>query len=440
MRSKHSRRVVITGIGVVSPVGIGVEPFWKSVVAGTSVAARSTALVQAKCPWQVAAEVHDFQPEQWLGRKEARRMDRLAQFGLVSSLMAVTDAKLDFTKENPERCGVSVGTAQAGMLFGAKEYDAYKEKGVSAVSPYLGIAVFTGSTGGLIAMHHGLKAPCLTISTGCDCSTAAIAHAADLISRGDADVILAGGSDAPIHPIIVVSFGTVYALTSRNNEPKKASRPFDAKRDGFVIGEGGCILALEELEHARRRGAHVYAEMTGWAGTCDAHHMCHPDPTGEQGARAMQLALTRAGIRPTQVDYLNAHGTSTPLGDKAETVVIKKVFGDHAYRLPVSSTKSTLGHLQGACGASEVAACCLAIRDLPPTINYEVQDPDCDLDYVPNTARRRRVDIAASNSFSFGGRNTAIVLRRYSGNGNGSGQPVAPVTRKLDLPPARGET
>ena len=442
MRSKHSRRVVITGIGVVSPVGIGVEPFWKSVVAGTSVAARSTALVQAKCPWQVAAEVHDFQPEQWLGRKEARRMDRLAQFGLVSSLMAVTDAKLDFTKENPERCGVSVGTAQAGMLFGAKEYDAYKEKGVSAVSPYLGIAVFTGSTGGLIAMHHGLKAPCLTISTGCDCSTAAIAHAADLISRGDADVILAGGSDAPIHPIIVVSFGTVYALTSRNNEPKKASRPFDAKRDGFVIGEGGCILALEELEHARRRGAHVYAEMTGWAGTCDAHHMCHPDPTGEQGARAMQLALTRAGIRPTQVDYLNAHGTSTPLGDKAETVVIKKVFGDHAYRLPVSSTKSTLGHLQGACGASEVAACCLAIRDnvLPPTINYEFQDPDCDLDYVPNTARRRRVDIAASNSFSFGGRNTAIVLRRYSGNGNGSGQPVAPVTRKLDLPPARGET
>ena len=450
MRSKHSRRVVITGIGVVSPVGIGVEPFWKNVVAGVSVAGRSALLVQAKCPWQVAAEVADFHPEQWLGRKEAKRMDRLAQFGLVSSLLAVEDAQLDFTRENPERCGVSMGTAQAGMLFGAKEYDAYKEKGVGAVSPYLGIAVFTGSTGGLIAMHHGLKAPCLTISTGCDCSTAAIAHAADLIARGDADVMLAGGSDAPIHPIIVVSFGTVYALTSRNAEPKRASRPFDAKRDGFVIGEGGVILVLEELEHARQRGAHIYAEMSGWAGTCDAHHMCHPDPTGAQGIRALQLALTHAGIRPDQVDYLNAHGTSTLLGDKAETVVIKKVFGDAAYKLPISSTKSTLGHLQGACGASEIAACCLTIRDniLPPTINYEFPDPDCDLDYVPNVARRRRVDIAASNSFSFGGRNTAVVLRRYTGpaalrptsssNGNRLAGPLA--TRDLGLPPVKGES
>ena len=450
MRHNHSRQVVITGIGVVSPVGIGVEPFWKNVVAGVSVAGRSPLLVQAKCPWQVAAEVADFHPDQWLGRKEARRMDRLAQFGLVSSLLAVEDAHLDFATENPERCGVAVGTAQAGMLYGAKEYDAYKEKGVSAVSPYLGIAVFTGSTGGLIAMHHGLKAPCLTISTGCDCSTAAIAHAADLIARGDADVMLAGGSDAPIHPIIVVSFGTVYALTSRNSEPKKASRPFDAKRDGFVIGEGGVILVLEELEHARRRGARIYSEMIGWAGTCDAHHMCHPDPTGEQGARAMQRALDLAGVRPEQVDYLNAHGTSTPLGDKAETVVIKKVFGDAAYKLPISSTKSTLGHLQGACGASEIAACCLAIRDniLPPTINYEYADPDCDLDYVPNVARHRRVNIAASNSFSFGGRNTAVVLQRYTGpaalrpaatvGGHGQRSPLP--TRDLGLPPVKGES
>ena len=452
MRSKQ-RRVVVTGIGVVSPVGIGVEPFWRSVVAGESVAHRSPVLIEAKCPWQVAAEVTDFHPEQWLGRKEAKRMDRLAQFGLVSSLLAVEDAKIDFTKENPERCGVSVGTAQAGMLYGAKEYDAYKEKGVSAVSPYLGIAVFTGSTGGLIAMHHGLKAPCLTISTGCDCSTAAIAHAADLIARGDADLMLAGGSDAPIHPIIVVSFGTVYALTSRNHEPKKASRPFDAKRDGFVIGEGGVILILEDLGHAQRRNARIYAELIGWAGTCDAHHMCHPDPTGEQGVRAMQLALMHAGIRPDQVDYLNAHGTSTPLGDKAETVVIKKTFGDYAYRLPISSTKSTLGHLQGACGASEIAACCLAIRDnvLPPTINYEYSDPDCDLDYVPNVARRRRVNIAASNSFSFGGRNTAVVLRRYTGtaparashsgngNGNGTGKPHSSPAHDLGLPPIQGE-
>jgi 3-oxoacyl-[acyl-carrier-protein] synthase II len=431
MDGVSKRRVVITGIGVVSPVGIGVSEFWNGVSRGISAAGRAAILEAADCPWKVAAEVKDFQAEKWLGRKEARRMDRLAQFGLVSSYLAIEDARMDFSKENPERTGVAMGTAQAGMLFGAQEYDVYKEKGVNAVSPYLGIAVFTGATGGLVAMHFGLKAPCLTISTGCDCSTAAIAHAADLIERGQADVMLAGGSDAPIHPIVVVSFGIIYALTSRNNEPQRASRPFDAKRDGFVIGEGGCMLVLEELEHARRRGARIYAEMTGWGATCDAHHMCHPDPTGEQGARALQMALAKAGVRPDQVDYLNAHGTSTPLGDKAETVVVKRVFGDHAYNVPVSSIKSTIGHMQGACGSAEIAACCLAIRDnlLPPTINYEYPDPDCDLDYVPNVARRHNVAIAASNSFSFGGRNTAVVLQRYQ---NGAAGHLSPYPSQGD--------
>jgi 3-oxoacyl-[acyl-carrier-protein] synthase II len=215
--------------------------------------------------------------------------------------------------------------------------------------------------------------------------------------------------------MVVISFGLIYAVTERNDEPKRAARPFDAKRDGFVIGEGGCVLVLEELERARRRQAHIYAELSGWGATCDAHHMCHPDPSGVQGARALSLALARAGVRPEQVDYLNAHGTSTPLGDKAETIVVKNVFGEHAYNVPISSIKSTLGHMQGACGSTEIAACCLAIRDniLPPTINYEYPDPECDLDYVPNVARRRRVDVAASNSFSFGGRNTAVVLQRY---------------------------
>jgi 3-oxoacyl-[acyl-carrier-protein] synthase II len=411
----QKRRVVITGIGVVSPVGIEIEPFWKNVVAGVSGVDHAPILAEADCPWKIAAEVKDFHPEEWLGRKEARRMDRLAQFGLISTYLAIQDAALDLSKENHERMGVSMGTAQAGMLFGAKEYDVFKEKGIDAVSPFLGIAVFTGSTGGLMAMHFGLKAPCLTISTGCDCSTAAIAHAADLITGGAADVMITGGSDAPIHPIIVVSFGIVYALSSRNDEPRYASRPFDAKRDGFVIGEGGCVLVLEELEHASRRGARIYAEMLGWGATCDAHHMCHPDPSGEQGARALDLALAKAGVLPEDVDYLNAHGTSTQLGDKAETLVIKKVFGEHAYNLPISSIKSSVGHMQGACGSSEIAACCLAIRDniLPPTINYEYPDPECDLDYVPNVARHHRVDVAVSNSFSFGGRNTAIVLRRY---------------------------
>lgn len=418
-------------MGVVSPLGVGREPFWKNVVEGVSGADRAPILVNSDCPWKVAAEVKDFHPEKWLPQKELRRMDRLAHFGVVAAFEAVADAGLDLQKENRERIGVSMGTAQAGMLYGAHEMATYLQKGLHAVTPYLGVAVFTGSCGGLVSMYLGLKGPSITISTGCDCSTSATAHAADSIVRGEADVILAGGADAPIHPMVVISFGLIYAVTDRNDEPKRAARPFDAKRDGFVIGEGGCVLVLEELEHARRRNAHIYAELVGWGSTCDAHHMCHPDPSGKQGARAMSVALARAGIRPDQVDYLNAHGTSTPLGDKAETVVIKSVFGEHAYNLPISSIKSTLGHMQGACGTIEIAACCLSIRDniLPPTINYEYPDPECDLDYVPNVARHRRVDIAASNSFSFGGRNTAVVLKRYQ-NGhvlplnNANGKPA----------------
>lgn len=417
MNANHQqRRVVITGIGIVSPVGTGLEEFWRNVVAGVSGADRAPILVNSDCPWKVAAEVKDFRPENWISAKEARRMDRLAQFGVAAAFDAVKDAGLNLEREDRERIGVTMGTAQAGMLYGAREMTAYLQKGIKAVSPYLGIAVYTGSCGGLVSMFLGLKAQSITVSTGCDCSTAAVAHAADTIVRGDADVMLAGGSDAPIHPMVVISFGLVYAITSRNLEPKRASRPFDAKRDGFVIGEGGCVLVLEELQHALRRNARIYAELVGWGSTCDAYHMCHPAPDAEQAARALKIALSRAGIRPEQVDYYNAHGTSTPTGDVAETLAIKKVFGEYAYRLPISSIKSCVGHTQGACGSSEVAACCLAIRDgiLPPTINYEYPDPECDLDYVPNKARRRRVHIAVSNSFSFGGRNTAVVLRRYS--------------------------
>jgi 3-oxoacyl-[acyl-carrier-protein] synthase II len=427
MSSMNKRRVVITGIGIVSPLGTDRETFWKNVVDGVSGADRAPILVNSDCPWKVAAEVKDFHPEKWLSSKDLRRMDRLAHFGVVASFEAAADAGLDLQKENRERIGVAMGTAQAGMLYGAREMAAYLQKGLHAVTPYLGVAVFTGSCGGLISMYLGLKAPSITISTGCDCSTAAVAHAADTIVHGDADVIFAGGADAPIHPMVVISFGLIYAVTERNSEPKRAARPFDAKRDGFVIGEGGCVLVMEELEHARRRNARIYAELVGWGASCDAHHMCHPDPSGKQGARALSMALGRAGVLPESVDYLNAHGTSTPLGDKAETLVIKSVFGEKAYNVPISSIKSSLGHMQGACGSTEIAACCLAIRDnvLPPTINYEYADPDCDLDYVPNVARRRRVDIAASNSFSFGGRNTAVVLRRYqnehSNNPNGNG-------------------
>jgi 3-oxoacyl-[acyl-carrier-protein] synthase II len=413
------RRVVITGIGVVSPVGTGLETFWKNVAAGISGVDRSPILERSDCHWKIAGEVRDFKPEEWLGRKDAKRMDRFAHFALVSSYLALQDSGLNLDNEDRHRIGVSMGTAYAGLLFGAQEYDTYKEKGIEAISPYMGIAIFTGAAGAQVSLHLGLKAPSITISTGCDCSTAAVAHAANMICRGEADVMFAGGADAPLHPIIVAAFGASYALSDRNDEPQRASRPFDRKRDGFVMGEGGCVLVIEEMERAKRRGAKIYAELLGWASTCDAHHMCHPDPSGEQAARALQLAMAKAGVRPEQIDYLNAHGTSTPTGDKAETLVIKKVFGESAYNLPVSSIKSQLGHMQGACGSAEIAACCLAMRDglLPPTINLEFPDPDCDLDYVPNQARYRRVDIAASNSFSFGGRNTAVVLKRYT---NGS--------------------
>jgi 3-oxoacyl-[acyl-carrier-protein] synthase II len=421
MESIKRRRVAVTGIGVVSPVGIGLEPFWKNVVAGVSGVDRSPVLTRSECPWKIAGEVKDFRSDEWLGRKDAKRMDRFAQFALVASYLALQDSKINLDNEDRHRIGVSMGTAYAGLLFGAQEYDIYKEKGIDAISPYMGIAIFTGAGGGQVSLHLGLKAPSITISTGCDCSTAAVAHAADMIQRGDVDVMFAGGADAPIHPIIVAAFGASYALSDRNNEPQRASRPFDRKRDGFLMGEGGCILVVEELERARRRGAHIYAELIGWASTCDAHHMCHPDPSGEQAARALTQAMAQAGVRPDQIDYLNAHGTSTPAGDKAETLVVKKVFGESAYRLPISSIKSQLGHMQGACGSVELAACCMAIQDnlLPPTINYEYPDPECDLDYIPNQARYHRVEIAASNSFSFGGRNTAVVLRRYQNGGHG---------------------
>jgi len=410
-----TRRIVITGIGVLTPVGIGIETFWPNILAGKSGVDRAPVLVKSDCPWKVAGEVRDFRPEDFISRKDVRRMDRFAQLGLASAYMALQDSGLDMEKENRQRIGVAMGTAYAGWEFAAREYEVYQKSGVEAMSSYMGIAVFTGACGGQISLHLGLQGQSATTATGCDCSSATIAQAADLIVKGDADVMFAGGADAPIHPIIVAALGASRALTDRNDEPARASRPFDRKRDGFVMSEGAGMLVVEELEHALRRRARIYAELIGWASSCDAYHMCQPDPEGTQAVRCLQTALARAGVRPEQIDYLNAHGTSTPLGDRAETTVMKKVFGDHAYNVPISSIKAALGHMQGACGSVELGACCLAIRDnvIPPTINYEFPDPDCDLDWVPNVARHRRVDIAASNSLGFGGRNTSLIIRRY---------------------------
>ena len=425
------RRVVITGMGLLTPVGIGTETFWSNILAGKSGVDRAPVLMKSNCPWKIAGEVRDFRPEDWISRKDVRRMDRFAHFGLSASYMALQDSGLVLEKEDRQRIGVAMGTAYAGWEFAAREYEVYQKSGVEAMSSYMGIAIFTGACGGQISMHLGLQGQSATTATGCDCSSATIAQSADLIVKGDTDVMFAGGADAPVHPVIVAALGASRALTDRNDEPTRASRPFDRKRDGFVMSEGAGVLVVEELEHALRRGARIYAELIGWASTCDAYHMCQPDPVGTQAVRCLQTALAHAGIRPEQVDYLNGHGTSTPLGDRAETVVVKKVFGEHAYDVPVSSIKSQLGHMQGACGAVEMGACCLAIRDniIPPTINYEFPDPDCDLDWVPNVARHRRVDIAVSNSLGFGGRNTALIIERYR-NGHaskpngGSGRPA----------------
>jgi 3-oxoacyl-[acyl-carrier-protein] synthase II len=417
------RRVVITGMGLLTPLGIGTEAFWSNILAGKSGTDRAPVLMKSDCPWKVAGEVHDFRPEDWMTRKDVRRMDRFTQFGLVASHMAIVDAGLNLQKENRDRIGLALGTAYSGWGFAAQEYDTFKTQGFEAMSAYTSIAVFTGSCGGQVSLHLGLNAPSLTIATGCDCASAAIAQAADMIVANDVDMMLAGGAEAPVHPIVVAAVGTSHAMSSRNDEPSRASRPFDQKRDGFVMSEGAGVLVIEELEHALQRNARIYAELTGWAGTCDAYHMCQPDPEGTQAVRCVQTALAHAGVRPEQVDYLNAHGTSTVLGDRAETTVIKKSFGDHAYDLPISSIKAALGHMQGACGSVELGACCLAIRDnvIPATINYEFPDPECDLDFVPNVARHRRVDIAMSNSLGFGGRNTALVVERYR-NGHVGGR------------------
>jgi 3-oxoacyl-[acyl-carrier-protein] synthase II len=418
-------------MGLLTPVGIGTETFWSNILAGKSGVDRAPVLMKSDCPWKIAGEVRDFRPEDWINRKDVRRMDRFAQLGLAASYMALQDSGLVLEKEDRQRIGVAMGTAYAGWEFAAREYEVYQKSGVDAMSSYMGIAIFTGACGGQISMHLGLQGQSTTTATGCDCSSATIAQSADLIVKGDADVMFAGGADAPVHPVIVAALGASRALTDRNDEPTRASRPFDQKRDGFVMSEGAGVLVVEELEHALRRRARIYAELIGWASTCDAYHMCQPDPVGTQAVRCLQTAFARAGVRPEQLDYLNGHGTSTPLGDRAETVVVKKVFGDCAYNLPVSSIKSSLGHMQGACGAVEMGACCLAIRDniIPPTINYEFPDPDCDLDYVPNIARHRRVDIAASNSLGFGGRNTALIIERYrngqpSEPNGGNGRPV----------------
>lgn len=408
-------RVVVTGMGAITPVGLSVPAFWESLIAGRSGVGRITRFDPANFEVQIGAEVKDFEPTNYIDRKEARRMDRFTQFAVAAAREAVADSGLALENEDPERIGVIIGSGIGGMETFTDQFHVLVEKGPRRVSPFFIPMMIANMAAGQLAILIGAKGPNMTTVTACASANSAIGEAFHTIQRGGADIMLTGGSEAAFVPIAIAGFAAMKAMSERNDDPEKASRPFDAQRDGFVMGEGSAMLVLESLEHALARGARIYAEVAGYGTTADAHHITEPAPEGDGGRRSMILALRDAGLEPWAVDYINAHGTSTPKGDVLETIAIKRVFGDHAYKLAVSSTKSMTGHLLGAAGAIEAVASIKAIQEgiIPPTINYEFPDPECDLDYVPNVARKREVNVALSNSFGFGGQNATLVFKKY---------------------------
>ncbi|MDA5107833.1 MULTISPECIES: beta-ketoacyl-ACP synthase II [Brevibacillus] len=407
------RRVVITGVGVISPVGNDAQTFWNSLLEGKSGIGRITAFDASDYPTQIAGEVKDFNPEAYMDKKEIRRTDRFVQFALAATKMAMEDAKLEITAENAERVGVYIGSGIGGLATWEEQHQVLMEKGPRRVSPFFIPMMIANMASGAVSIQYGAKGPTSSAITACATGTNAIGDAFRLIQHGHADAMITGGAEATIRPMAFAGFCSAKAMSTRNDEPEKASRPFDIDRDGFVMGEGAGVLILEELEHAKKRGATILAEVIGYGMSADAYHITAPSPEGQ--ARCMKNALRDAGIEPTEVDYINAHGTSTDQGDISETQAIKSVFGDHAYKLAVSSTKSMTGHMLGATGGVEAIASAFALRDqiLPPTINLENPDPQCDLDYVPNQARKADVNVAMSNSFGFGGHNATIVLKRF---------------------------
>ncbi|WP_203364186.1 beta-ketoacyl-ACP synthase II [Bacillus sp. REN10] len=410
----EKRRVVITGLGIVSPVGSSVEEAWANVLSGVSGIKPLTRVNPDDYPAKVAAEINDFDPEQFMDKKEARKMDRFTQFAVAAAKMAVQDADLTIDETNAERIGVWVGSGIGGMETFENQFKTFLERGYRRVSPFFVPMMIPDMATGQVSIHLGAKGVNSCTVTACATGTNSIGDAFKVIQRGDADAMITGGSEAPITQMSMAGFCANTAL-STNPDPKTASRPFDANRDGFVMGEGAGILVLEELEHALKRGAKIYAEIVGYGSTGDAHHITAPAPGGEGGARAMQIALDDGGISPEKIDYINAHGTSTPYNDQFETMAIKQVFGDHAKKLSISSTKSMTGHLLGAAGGVEAIFTALAIKHdmIPPTINYETPDPECDLDYTPNESRKREVHAALSNSLGFGGHNATIALRKF---------------------------
>ena len=411
------RRVDVTGLGLVTPLGIGVEKTWPAIIAGTSGVGRITRFDASDLPSQIAAEVKDFDPADFIEKKEIKKMDKFIQFGVAAAKMAVEDSGLRITNAIAERVGVYVGSGMGGLPAIEATHSRFLEGGVKKVSPFFIPMTIINLVSGHIAMMHGAKGPNSAVVTACAAGTHAIGDAFKIIQRGDADMMIAGGTEAVISPLGIGGFCAMRALSVRNDEPEKASRPFDAMRDGFVMGEGAGVVVLEELSWAERRGARIYAEVKGYGMTGDAYHMTTPSPEGEGASRCIKIALNDAGLSTGEVDYINAHGTSTKFNDENETAAIKSVFGKRAYEMPVSSTKSMTGHLLGAAGGIEAIFSVLSIENgvIPPTINYEFQDAECDLDYVPNKSRAANVDIAMSNSFGFGGTNACLVFKKYIG-------------------------
>ncbi len=408
------KRVVVTGMGVISALGHNVDEFWSNILAGKSGVDRVTLFDPRDYACQIGAEVRGWDPAQHMDPKEVRRNDRYTHFGFCAAKQAVADAKLDMTKEDPDRVGVIIGSGIGGMWTIETQHKNLVEKGPRKVSPFMIPALISNMASGLVAIELGARGPNFCVVSACATATHAIGESLRMIRGGEADVMVCGGAEAAITPLAYAGFCSMKAMSTNNENPQKASRPFDANRDGFIMGEGAGILVLESLEHALARGAHIYCELAGYAATCDAFHITQPDPDGKGLSLAMSRALNDARLRPDEIDYINAHGTSTPYNDKFETLAIKKVFGEHARKVMISSTKSMTGHLLGAAGGIEAVVSIKAIQtgEVPPTINLETPDPDCDLDYVPNVKRSATVRTVLSDNLGFGGQNAALVFRK----------------------------
>ena len=411
----NKRRVVITGIGMISPLGVGNDPTWRGLIEGRSGVHKITKFDASAYACQIAGEVHGFNPEEWIEKKEVKKSDTFIHYAVAAAQMAITDSGIDSTKEDGDRFGVIIGSGIGGLPLIEEMHRKLLERGPSRISPFFIPGLIVNLASGHISIRFNCRGPSSAPATACATGAHAIGDACKIIQRDEADLMFAGGSEAVITPLAVGGFSAMRALSTRNDDPEHASRPWDLNRDGFVMGEGAGVVLLEERERAIARGAKIYAELTGYGMSSDAYHITSPSEDGAGMSRVMQRALKDAGLGLNEIQYINAHGTSTPVGDRIETLAIKTVFGDQAYKIPVSSTKSMTGHLLGAAGGLEAAICALVIKHqiLPPTINYETPDPDCDLDYVPNKARPAKVTNALSNSFGFGGTNASLILSAH---------------------------